>query len=73
MDVLCDTVWLLGPVVHVQVCWFESLNRNCVSLVAKVNLEELWLLFDDMKWPFVQVLEGGVPSVTPDEDVVTML
>ena len=50
-------------------CWFESVNRDSVSFVTEVNLEELWLFFDDMKLAFLQALEGGVPSVMPDEDL----
>ena len=59
--------------VHVQVCWFQSVNRDCVDLVAEVSHEELWFLFDDVEWPFIRASEGGVPSVMPDESIVTTL
>ena len=54
-------------------CLFESVNRDCVGLVTEVNLEMLWFLFDEVEWPFIRALEGGEPSIMPDENVVTML
>ena len=47
-----------GWSVHVQVCWFELANRDCVGLAPNVNLAKLWFLFDNMKWPFVRALKG---------------
>ena len=63
----------LERLVHVQMCWFELVNRDGVSFVTKGSLEELWFLFDDMKWLFLWALEDGVPGVMPNEDIVTML
>ena len=68
-------IWFgyLDWLVHVQVCWFEFVNKDGVSFAAKINLEELWFLFGYKKCFSIQALEGGVPSATPDENVISML
>ena len=63
----------LAFLVPVQLCWFELVNRDIVSFGTKGNLEELWFLFHDVKWLFVPAMEGGVPGIMPNEDVVNVI